>query len=105
MVYFIAQKWLSKVRDNKVSDINKIALPIKLSDERAENTLFTIRTTDHVTHRSISMIGSLLTYLSKTYLHFQQKAKTISHNDIALEEMIFCWETRNTLEHFLGIHI
>ena len=72
-----------------MSDLNKIALPLKLSDERAENTLFTIRTTDHVTHRSISMIGSLLTYLGKTYLHFQQKAKTISHNDIALEEMIF----------------
>ena len=52
LVYFIAQKWLSKVRDNKVSDINKIALPIKLSDERAENTLFTIRTTDHITPKT-----------------------------------------------------
>ena len=61
---------------------------MKLSDERAENTLFTIRTTDHVTHRSISMIGSLLTYLSKTYLHFQQKAKMISHKALELEEMI-----------------
>ena len=89
MVYFIAQKWLGKVRDNKVSNINKIALPVKLSDDRAENTLFTIRTTDHITHRSISIIGSLLTYLSKTYLNFQLKAKTISHKDITLEEMIF----------------
>ena len=35
------------------------------------------------------MIGSLLTYLSKTYLYFQRKAKTISHEDITLEEIMF----------------
>ena len=68
---------------------DKIALPVKLSDNRAENRLYTIRTTDHFTHISISLIGSLLTYLSKSYLTFQQKAKTISHTDITLEEMLF----------------
>ena len=66
-----------------------MALPVKLSDDRAENLLFKIRTTDHVTHRSISIIGSLLTYISKTYLHFQHKAKTMDHMDITLEEMMF----------------
>ena len=89
LVYFIAQKWLSKVRNINVTNINKIALPVKLSDDRAENSLFTIRTTDHVTHRSISIIGSLLTYISKMYLHFQNKAKTMDHKDITFEEMMF----------------
>ena len=89
LVYFFAQKWLSKIRNKKLSNLEKLALPVKLSDERAENTFFTIRTTDHKTHRSISIIGSLLTYLSKTYLYFKRKATTISHKDITLEELMF----------------
>ena len=89
LVYFFAQKWLGKIRNKKVTKDDKLALPVKLSDNRAENTLYTIRTTDHITHRSISLIGSLLTYFSKSYLTFQQKAKTISHTDITLEEMLF----------------
>ena len=72
-----------------MANVNKLAQPVKLSDDRAENTLFTIRTTDHITHRNISLIGSLLTYLSKSYSNFQQKARTISHKDITLEEMLF----------------
>ena len=79
LVYFFAQKWLGKIRNKKVTNVDKLALPVKLSDDRAENTLFTIRTTDHITHRSISLIGSLLTYLSKSHLNFQQKARTIRH--------------------------
>ena len=89
LVYFFAQKWLGKIRNKKVTNDDKQALLVKLLDNRAENTLYTIRTTDHITHRSISLIGSLLTYLSKSYLDFQQKAKTISHTDITLEEMLF----------------
>ena len=89
LVYFFAQKWLSKVRSVKISNNSKIVLPVKLSDERAENSLFKIRTSDHVTHRSISIIGSLLTYISKTYLHFQHKAKTMDYKDITLEEIMF----------------
>ena len=89
LVYFFAQNWLGKIWNKKVTKVDKLALPVKLSDNRAENTLYTIRTTDHITHRSISLIGSLLTYLSKSYLHFQQKAKTVSHKDIALDEILF----------------
>ena len=80
---------MGRIRNKKVTNVNKLALPVKLSDDRAENTLFTIRTTGHITYRSISLIGSLLTYLSKSYLNFQQKARTISHKDITLEEMLF----------------
>ena len=89
LVYFMAQKWLSKVRDIKITNIKKLSLPVKLSDDRAENSLFTVRTTDHVTHRSISIIGSLITYMSKMYLQFQHKAKTINYKDIATDEIIF----------------
>ena len=65
LVYFFAQKWFGKIRNKKVANVVKLALPVKLSDDRAENELFTIRNIDHITHRSISLIGSLLTYLSK----------------------------------------
>ena len=88
-MYFIAQKWLSKVRNLKLTNINKIASPVTLSDDKAENSLFTIKTSDHVTHRSISIIGSLLSYMSKTYLNFQHKAKTMDYKDITLEEIMF----------------
>ena len=68
---------------------NQMALPTKLTDNRAENTIYTIRTTDHITQRSSSLIGSLLVYLSKTYLAFQHKANTLLHMDLKLDKIIF----------------
>ena len=94
LVNFFAQKWLSKIR-NKTSNKTQVytndqlALPTKLSDNIAENTIYTIRTTDHVTQRSSFLIGSLLAYLSKTYLALQQKANTIYHTDLKLDEILF----------------
>ena len=94
LVNFFAQKWLGKIRNKSINKTqvhtnDQMALPTKLSDDRAENTIYTMRTTDHITQRSSSLIGSLLVYLSKTYLTFQQKANTLLHTDLKLDEIIF----------------
>merc|ERR1712115_520225 len=54
LLYFFAQKWLSEIQNKKVPKCDKLTLPVKLSDNRAENTLYTIRTTDHISQINIS---------------------------------------------------
>ena len=86
----MAQKWLSKIRNKtQVYKNDKLALPTKLSDNLAENSIYTIRTTDHITQRSTFLIGSLLSYLSKMYLTLQQRANKIYHTDLKLDEILF----------------
>ena len=35
LVYFFAQKWLGKIRNKTMTKVDKLALPVKLSDDRA----------------------------------------------------------------------
>ena len=94
LVNFFAHKWLGKLKIRnfnkaQAQTINQLALPTKLSDDIAENSIYTIKTQDHVTQRNSFLIGSLLAYLSKTYLTLQQRANTVHYTDLKLDEILF----------------